>query len=126
MNNLKIRKVKTKSLITWLSIGFIFSIFMGITGISIGFGSIYPQLNLIAKPFVCSSQEMSYTQNVSEIGSDTYWSATWFCGETEVENVFFYAGSIYGLVLFVGLLVITYAYWYSSIGPAKNDDLHLW
>lgn len=123
---MKNRKVKNKSLITWLIICFVFSVFIGITGISIGLGSIYPNLNLIAKPFVCLSQEMSYTQNVSEFGSETYWSATWFCGEAEIENIFLYAGSIYGLVLFVGLIVITYIYWYSSIGPAKNDGLDLW
>ncbi|MBL8089633.1 MAG: hypothetical protein JNJ43_04865 [Anaerolineales bacterium] len=123
---MRIKKVKTSSLVIGLIIGFVFSIFIGITGISRGLGSIYPNLNLIAKPLVCPNQEMTYAQNISEIGSDTYWSATWFCGETEIENVFLYAGSIYGLVLFLGLLVITYAYWYSSIGPAKNDGLHLW
>ncbi|MBX3038681.1 MAG: hypothetical protein KF758_17345 [Anaerolineales bacterium] len=123
---MKIKKVKTSSLVIGLIIGFVSSIFIGITGISRGLGSIYPNLNLIAKPLVCPNQEMTYAQNISEIGSDTYWSATWFCGETEIENVFLYAGSIYGLVLFLGLLVITYAYWYSSIGPAKNDGLHLW
>ena len=123
---MKIRKVKTGSLVTRLTVGFSFSIFIGITGISMGLGSIYPQLNLVAKPFVCPNQQMSYTQNISEIGSDTYWSATWFCGETNIENIFLFAGSMYGLVLFVVLIVITYFYWYSSIGPAKNDGLHLW
>lgn len=123
---MKTRKVKTKSLIISVLVGFTFSIFIGITGISIGLGSIYPQLNLIAKPFVCPSQEMTFTQNVSEIGSDTYWSATWFCGETKLENIFLYAGSIYGLIFFAIVLVIIYLYWHSSIGPAKNDGLHLW
>jgi len=125
---MKIRKVKTSSLITWLTVGFIFSIFIGITGISMGLGSIYPQLNRVAKPFVCPSQELTYTQQISEIGSDTYWSATWFCEENEIDpNVIsLYAGSLYGLVLFILLLIIVYVYWNSNIGPAKNDGLHLW
>lgn len=125
---MKIRKVKRSSLVIWLIVGFAFSIFIGITGISMGLGSIYPQLNQVAKPFVCASQSMAYTQNVSEIGSDTYYSASWTCGETEIESnsIFLLAGSMYGLVVFIILISLVYGYWYSNIGPAKNDGLHLW
>ncbi len=123
---MKIKKVKRSSLITGLVITFIFSIFIGIIGIARGLGSIYPKLNYIAKPFVCPTQTMTHTQNETQIGIDTYWSATWFCNETKIENISVYSGSIYGLILFVVLLVITYVYWYSSIGPAKNDGLNLW
>ena len=131
---MKTKKVKTSSLITWLIVGFIFSIFMGITAGSRGFGSRFPQLNLIASPFVCPNGEMSYTQNVSEIGSATYWSATWFCvnersgtkQELDSNTVFLVAGTFYGLAFFVVLLIIVYLYWNSSIGPAKNDGLRLW
>jgi hypothetical protein len=77
---------------------------------------------------------MSYTQNVSEIGSATYWSATWFCvdersgakQELDSNTVFLVAGPFYGLAFFVVLLIIVYLYWNSSIGPAKNDGLRLW
>lgn len=31
-------------------------------------GSLYPALNLVAKPFVCPHSQMSYAQNVSQIG----------------------------------------------------------
>jgi hypothetical protein len=131
---MKTKKVKTSSLITWLIVGFIFSIFMGVTAGSRGLGSRFPQLNLIASPFVCANGEMSYTQNVSEIGSATYWSATWFCvdeqsgakQELDPNTVFLVAGPFYGLVFFVVLLIIVYLYWNSSIGPAKNDGLRLW
>src|SRR5688572_24684586 len=131
---MKIRKVKTSSLITWLLVGFIFSMIMGITAGAMGFGSLYPQLNLVAKPFVCPNQQMSHTQHVSQIGSETYTTATWFCedeqsgSKTEINpnTIFLIAGPIYGLVFFIGLLIITYVYWYSSVGPAKNDGLHLW
>ncbi len=37
----------------WLVAGFVWSIFMGVTVISIGIGSEFPQLNNIAGPLVC-------------------------------------------------------------------------
>jgi hypothetical protein len=131
---MKTRKVKTSSLITWLTVGFIFSMLMGVTAGARGFGSIYPQLNLIVSPFVCPNGQMTYTQDVSEIGSATYWSATWFCAdeqsgakqELDHNTVFLSAGTIYGIVFFIILLVIVHLYWNSSIGPAKNDGLRLW
>lgn len=131
---MKTKKVKTSSLVIWLMVGLIFSIIMGITGGAMGFGSRYPQLNLIAKPFVCPGQQMSYTQDVSEVGSATYWTANWFCVDEESGNkteldqnmVFLIAGPFYGLIFFVVLLVIVQLYWNSSIGPAKNDGLRLW
>lgn len=131
---MKTKKVKTSSLIFWLMVGLIFSIFMGVVAVARGFGSRYPQLNLIAKPFVCPGQQMSYTQDVSQIGSATYWSADWFCADessgvkTKVNQntIFLIAGSFYGLIFFVVLSVIVYIYWNSSIGPAKNDGLRLW
>ena len=131
---MKTKKVKTSSLVIWLMVGLIFSIIMGITGGAMGFGSRYPQLNLIAKPFVCPGQQMSYTQDVSEVGSATYWSADWFCvdevsgvkTELDQNTVFLIAGPFYGLIFFVVLLGIVYLYWNSSIGPAKNDGLRLW
>jgi hypothetical protein len=131
---MKIKKVKTSSLIIGLMVELIFSIFLGVIAVSIGFGSIFPQLNLIARPFLCPKQEMSHTQNVTEIGSDTYWSATWFCmdegsgSRTELDpgTVHGYAGSFYGLLIFMAMFGLTYLYWNSSIGPAKNDGLRLW
>lgn len=131
---MKTKKVKTSSLVIWLTVGLIFSIIMGVTGGAMGFGSWFPQLNLIAKPFVCPGQQMSYTQDVSQIGSATYWSADWFCvdknsgvkTELDQNTVFLIAGPFYGLIFFVMLLIIVYLYWNSSIGPAKNDGLRLW
>jgi hypothetical protein len=131
---MKTKKVKTSSLILWLMVGLIFSMIIGVIGGARGYGSRYPQLNLIAKPFVCPGQQMAYTQNVSQIGSATYWSAVWFCVDensgvkTELDQnmVFLITGPFYGLVFFVVLLLIVYLYWNSSIGPAKNDGLRLW
>ncbi len=42
-------KLKTSTLI-WV---FIWSLFMGVTAISIGVGAAYPPLNYIAAPVVC-------------------------------------------------------------------------
>lgn len=131
---MKIRKVKRSTLVAGILVELLFSAFLGYTAGARGFGSLYPQLNLVSKPFLCPGSPMSYVQHVSEIGSDTYWSATWFCGDgpsgakTELDpnKVFLYASPMYSLVFFALLLTITYAYWNSSIGPAKNDGLQLW
>lgn len=131
---MKTRKLKRNTLIIGIVVELIFSTFMGITAGARGLGSLYPQLNLAARPFLCPGGQMSYTQHVSEIGSDTYWSATWFCAdeqagarqELDSAMVFLYASPIYSLVFFVLLLLLTYVYWNSSIGPAKNDGLELW
>ena len=131
---MKTRKVKTSSLITWLVVGLVFSIFIGVTGGAMGLGSRFPQLNLIVGPLLCPNAQMSYTQNVSNIGTANYWTASWLCvdegsgvtKELDPNTVFFSAGPIYGLVFFAVLLLIVYIYWNSSIGPAKNDGLRLW
>lgn len=131
---MKIRKVKTNTLIWGIIALFIFSIILGYTAGARGLGSFYPQLNLVAKPFVCPNRPMSYTQTTSQIGSATYWDATWFCGaeqsglktELDANRVFLAASPFYSLLIFAVLLIITYIYWNSSIGPAKNDGLYLW
>lgn len=132
--SMKIRKVKRSTLVLGIIVALVFSIFMGYTAGTRGFGSLYPQLNLVAGPFLCPGNSMSYDQHVSEIGSDTYWSATWFCtdkdsgAKTELDSntVFLYASPLYGVLFFAILATMTYAYWNSSIGPAKNDGLELW
>lgn len=131
---MKSRKLKRSTLIIGIVVELIFAIIMGITAGARGLGSLYPQLNLVAGPFVCPDGAMSYAQNVSEVGSGTEWSAKWFCVDeqtgtrTELDHdaVVLYASPLYILVFLAALLGITYVYWYSSIGPAKNDGFHLW
>jgi hypothetical protein len=131
---MKERKVKTSLLIFGILVELTFAIFIGFTAGARGLGSLFPQLNLVAKPFVCPDRPMSYTQHQTQIGSDTYWSPTWFCGaeqsgaksELAANSVFLFASPVYILVFFAALLIITYVYWNSSIGPAKNDGLYLW
>ena len=131
---MKIRKIKTSTLLLGILVEFIFSAFLGLTAGARGLGSLYPMLNLVAKPFVCSNGQMSYEQNEAQIGSATYWSGRWFCMDeqtgirTELDpaTVFLSASPLYIIVFCSILFIITYLYWNSSIGPAKNDGLYLW
>jgi hypothetical protein len=128
------QRLKKTTLAIGLVVGLAFSIFMGVTAGSMGFGSMYPGLNSIAGPFVCPGKQMVHSRQVSQIGSTRYYTATWYCvderlgKERAVESnaVFFYAGIFYGLAFFIALLLISYVYWNSSIGPAKNGGPRLW
>src|SRR5687768_12265057 len=129
-----VRKLKKSTLIIGLMIGLAFSIVIGVTGGAIGLGSLYPQLNLVAKPVVCPVGEMSYSQNVSAIGTATYYTAKWFCTDTrsgekteiDPNSIFFSSGLVFGLIVFAILILITYLYWNSGVGPAKNGGPLLW
>src|SRR5688572_27549164 len=77
------RTLRRSTLIIGMIIGLAFSLIMGITAGARGLGSIYPQLNLVTKPFVCAGGEMTYSRSVSDIGSATYYSARWFCVNRE-------------------------------------------
>ena len=128
------RKIRTSTLVFGIVVELIFSIIFGITAGARGLGTLYPQLNLVASPFVCPHGSMSSAQSKNETGTGTEWSARWFCvddqtgarSEIDHTSVILYASPIYILLFFVTLLVITYVYWNSSVGPARNDDLHLW
>jgi hypothetical protein len=109
-------KIKTSTII-WLIVGFIWSLFMGITFVSLGLGSIFPALNTVAQPFVCPGSQMqvrSQNYQVSPVESVT--TLTWYCvdeksgTQTEVNpfTINLYAGSWYGLLIFAALLIIWY------------------
>lgn len=108
---------------------FIWSWFMGITAVSIGFGTIFPIMNRVAKPFVCPGGQMelnSQNYQVSPVEHGT--SLTWFCvdnyAETKTElNPFiinFYAGSFYGLL--IGAAGLSGYYLYKRWDPAKETE----
>jgi len=88
---------------------FVFCLFMGVTAISLGVGAAYPPINRIAAPLVCSGGEMTYKQKVTNpLPGTTYVSASWKCvdrsGRTTPIGTFplcLYAGTFYGLLLFV-------------------------
>ena len=89
---------------------FIFCLFMGVTVVSVGLGALFPPLNLVAKPFVCPSGQMTYEEIVSRpLPGTTYTLIYWFCtdnqtgAKTQLEPFpkDLYAGIVYGLLIFV-------------------------
>jgi len=73
-------KIKTSTLF-WI---FIWSIFMGVTAISIGFGAVFPSMNRIAKPFICPRGEMELeTQVYRPYPGQTVTTLTWYCTDQE-------------------------------------------
>ncbi len=108
-----------RSTIGYLLIGFFFSIFMGVTGISIGIGALYPPLNYIAKPLACPNGQLSYQQSVSNpVPGTTYTTAGWTCTDSKTGaqttldaiKMSVYAGPIYGILLFL----IGCFFWYMN------------
>jgi len=133
-DDLRPKTLKRSTLAILLIVLLAFSVFLGITAGAIGLGSIYPQLNSIAQPIACPGRAMSHSQQITEIGTATYYAAKWYCvngqtgerSEVSGNTVALIAGPVYGVVIFVILLAIAYLYWNSSIGPAKNGGPELW
>ncbi len=103
-------KIKTSTLL----LTFIWCWFMGVTAISIGFGALFPSMNLVAKPFVCPTGKMDLTKEVyNPYPGNTITTITWYCtdeatGVKKELGIFpmsLYSGTIYGWILF-GVVVI--------------------
>jgi len=129
----KPKTLKRSTLAILLFAAFCFSMFLGVTAGALGLGSIYPQLNSIAQPVACPGHTMTHSQQVSEIGTTTYYAAKWFCvddngGRTEISSstIALTAGPVYGIIFFAVLLALIYLYWNSKIGPAKNGGPTFW
>jgi uncharacterized membrane protein len=93
-----------------LVLTFLWCWFMGITAISIGFGAVFPSMNRIARPFVCPRGSMDLeTQTYHPYPGSTITTLTWYCvdnasDERKELGIFpmsLYAGTIYGLILFI-------------------------
>jgi hypothetical protein len=94
---------------------FVWSIFMGVTAGSIGIGALFPQMNLIAKPFVCPNGQMTLTEFTTQpLPTTTYTQLNWYCvdkltgtkTELDIFPMSLYAGSFYGFVLFLIIAVV--------------------
>ena len=129
-------KIKT-STVLWLIVILIWSLFMGVTAISMGFGSLFPSMNRIAGPFVCPRGHMEVnTQNYQVSPTESGSILTWYCvdeqsgAKTELNPfiINFYAGLIYGLLLFVAVLIIWYFYskWEASPKSAESQKRMAW
>lgn len=103
--------MKNKKTLTELATVLFWSMFIGIVGIAIGLGALYPPLNYIAKPFVCSTGQMNFEQQTTQTTPDkTFISAAWSCTKADSSsqpiNPAIFAGIIYGLVCFpIGLFI---------------------
>ncbi len=105
-------KTQSSSIFGYIA-AFVWTIFMGVTAVSIGLGAIYPPLNVVAKPFVCPNGNMSYEQSTSNpLPGTTYTFTGWYCDrsgdktELDIFPMSLYSGLIYGLVLYaLGLSV---------------------
>lgn len=82
--------------------------------ISIGLESVFPPIDLVARPFICPNSEMKYEQQVYRpTPVETITTTTWYCveqstGTRKELGVFpmsLYAGGVYGLLLFPLALV---------------------
>lgn len=95
---------------------FIWCWFMGITAISIGFGAVFPSMNRIAKPFICPTGEMELeTQTYRPYPGNTTTTLTWYCVDTSgnrkelgIFPMSLYAGTIYGILLFIVVFLFMY------------------
>ena len=90
-----------------------FCVFMGITAVSMGFGAIFPDINQIAQPFVCPNGTMTAeTRRANPYPGKTVTTARWSCVEGKsvtplsLMSVAGCAGSIYGVVLAIPLLIL--------------------
>jgi hypothetical protein len=98
----------------------IWSLFMGVTVISIGVGAAFPPLNQIAQPFICSNGQMQVLMSTSHPQPGvTYTSEKWQCvdnrtGEAQSVNemsMFLINGLIYGTILFA----VIYLWWWVAL-----------
>ncbi len=96
---------------------FIWCIFMGVTAISIGFGALFPSMDLIAQPFVCPNGQMQNTSQYYQVSPSTSETTiTWYCvdsktGKKTELGIFpmsLYSGVIYGLLLFAVVMIVRY------------------
>src|SRR5262249_14630549 len=92
---------------------FIWSLFMGVTAISIGFGAIFPPLNYVAGAVVCPGGIMTNSQEVYNVSPvETVTTLTWYCvnrasgAKTELSlwPMSIVSGLIYGFLLFLIIL----------------------
>jgi hypothetical protein len=105
---------------------------MGVTAISIGFGAVFPSMNLIAKPFVCPNGKMDLqTQTYNPYPGNTITTLTWYCvdqktgtsAELGIFSMSLYAGLIYGFLLFVVIYIFMFIRARRSVSAADNPAL---
>jgi hypothetical protein len=94
------------------------SLFCGIIVISIGFGSIFTQLNLVSEPVVCGSDNLDVVQHVNHYRpGETSWTISAYCVDSKgvkkdvtglVQVVTELIYSLIPLVIITGLMFKTW------------------
>lgn len=106
---------------------FIWSIFMGVTFVSIGLGSLFPGLVAIAGPVVCPHGEMALASQSYQVSpTEGGYTLTWYCidkttgakTETDFFTKHLVAGSFYGLLIFAVIAL----FWVRSQRPQAVPD----
>ena len=96
---------------------FVWSIFMGVTAVSIGFGALFPSMNRIAKPFVCADGELAVNETVlhpypGRVSKLIRWTcvdrASGVAKPLSPFLLSLYAGPFYGLLIFAVVAVPWY------------------
>jgi hypothetical protein len=106
------------------------SLFCGVIVISIGFGSFFPQMNQVAKPIVCGSNDMQVVQHVySYRPGETSWTVTAYCvdavtgAKTDVTGLTqFAAGAIYSVVPLVVLILLNIRFRDKATNAPEGDS----
>ncbi|GIX42639.1 MAG: hypothetical protein KatS3mg129_2372 [Leptospiraceae bacterium] len=88
-------------------------IFMGMTGISMGFGALFPKINFFVEPILCPEGIMEFKRTViNPLPGTTYVNAFWFCkyasnNITPISNfkIALYAGTIHGILLYFIIII---------------------
>jgi len=110
--------MKNSLFIVLFIINIIMSLTFGIFGIEIGLGSVFLQLNHIARPFVCGNDELEVVQHVDRfVPGETLYSISAYCvdsttGDKEdvTNSVQLVAGVIYSVILFVVFTGLIFKY----------------
>ena len=114
---------------------FLFSLLMGVTAISIGFGAVFPQINYVAAPYVCPKGTMSTTSKTYNIApGNTETTITFYCtdkstGTKKVVSIFpmdFYAGLIYGVLLFLIILLVMMINRFAGMISSNKETADKW
>ncbi|MBE7437507.1 MAG: hypothetical protein HS115_03550 [Spirochaetales bacterium] len=97
---------------------FIFSLFMGITAVSVGLGAAFPALNRIAAPVLCPEGNIEFASRVYQpYPGKNVLTGNWSCVDPGSQagrslstfSVGMVAGTVYGIGIFlilIGLIVL--------------------
>ena len=102
-----------KSIIIFILVLLVFSLFSGIFIISLGIGSEFTTVNTIMSPLVCGGEklEVAWEYNVAHPGK-TFFSSRWLCvdettgaAQDASTKTTLISGVVYGLLIFAAFFI---------------------